>query len=73
MNDQPQHASLGSDPSKDVDQPVYHVAPRQGWANDGNGFIFYKGRYHMRVATQTHALPLPQPSGTFILVCTNST
>lgn len=47
MADQPQHASLGSDPGKDPDQPVYHVSPRQGWANDGNGFIYYKGRYHM--------------------------
>lgn len=43
----PQHASLGGDPSQDPDKPTYHVAPREGWANDGNGFIFYEGRYHM--------------------------
>ena len=47
MAAQPQHASLGPDPATDPDQPVYHVAPRQGWANDGNGFIYHKGRYHM--------------------------
>ena len=47
MAAQPQCASLGPDPATDPDQPVYHVAPRQGWANDGNGFIYHKGRYHM--------------------------
>jgi Glycosyl hydrolases family 32 N-terminal domain len=47
MAAQSQRASLGPDPATDPDQPVYHVAPRQGWANDGNGFIYHKGRYHM--------------------------
>ena len=56
MAAQPQRASLGPDPATDPDQPVYHVAPRQGWANDGIGFIYHKGRYHMCViAYELHA------------------
>mmetsp|Transcript_3104 Transcript_3104/g.8988 ORF Transcript_3104/g.8988 Transcript_3104/m.8988 type:complete len:620 (+) Transcript_3104:733-2592(+) len=42
-----QVASLGPDTGSDPDKPVYHVQPRSGWANDGNGFIYYNGRYHM--------------------------
>ncbi|GFR46491.1 hypothetical protein Agub_g8069, partial [Astrephomene gubernaculifera] len=29
------------------DRPAYHIAPRQGWLNDPNGPLFYKGYYHM--------------------------
>ena len=29
------------------DRPRFHVAPRDGWLNDPNGLIFYRGRYHL--------------------------
>lgn len=29
------------------DRPTFHVAPAQGWLNDPNGLIFYRGRYHL--------------------------
>lgn len=25
----------------------YHLSPQIGWMNDPNGFVYYKGRYHM--------------------------
>ena len=25
----------------------YHLQPQIGWMNDPNGFVFFKGRYHM--------------------------
>jgi sucrose-6-phosphate hydrolase SacC (GH32 family) len=31
----------------DDDRPRYHIQPPQGWMNDPNGPVFYKGRYHM--------------------------
>ncbi|EFN52585.1 hypothetical protein CHLNCDRAFT_58794 [Chlorella variabilis] len=31
----------------DPDRPRFHVHPPQGWMNDPNGPVFYKGRYHM--------------------------
>lgn len=34
-------------PAMDPDKPSYHVQPPSGWLNDGNGFIYFKGRYHM--------------------------
>lgn len=46
-----QHAAarreLGESWDKDPDKPWFHVMPREGWLNDPNGPIFYKGRYHM--------------------------
>ena len=38
---------LGTSWQSDQDKPIYHVCPRQGWANDGNGFIYYQNRYHL--------------------------
>lgn len=51
-----QDPCLGLDAFSDPDQPVYHVQPRSGWANDGNGFIHHKGRYHM--CASSHRLKL---------------
>ncbi|KAL4419945.1 hypothetical protein ABPG75_007043 [Micractinium tetrahymenae] len=34
-------------PGPDPDRPGFHVAPAQGWLNDPNGIIFYRGRYHL--------------------------
>ena len=31
----------------DPDRPVFHILPRQGWLNDPNGLIRYRGRYHV--------------------------
>ncbi|KAL4420475.1 hypothetical protein ABPG75_010131 [Micractinium tetrahymenae] len=31
----------------DPDRPRFHVHPPQGWMNDPNGPVYYKGRYHM--------------------------
>lgn len=31
----------------DPDRPQVHLAPKQGWLNDPNGPIWYKGRYHL--------------------------
>lgn len=46
----PSSSEEGSlDAEADPDHPIYHVAPKSGWLNDGNGFIYYKGRYHMCV------------------------
>lgn len=28
-------------------RPFYHFSPEIGWMNDPNGFIYYKGRYHL--------------------------
>lgn len=30
-----------------LDRPAFHVMPPNGWLNDPNGPLFYKGRYHM--------------------------
>ena len=40
-------AKLGQSWQLDPDKPWFHVMPRDGWLNDPNGPIFYKGRYHM--------------------------
>lgn len=29
------------------ERPVLHLTPRVGWMNDPNGFIYYKGQYHI--------------------------
>ena len=29
------------------ERPSFHLTPRAGWMNDPNGFIFYKGMYHL--------------------------
>jgi len=29
------------------ERPDFHLTPRVGWMNDPNGFIFYKGEYHL--------------------------
>ncbi len=29
------------------ERPLFHLTPRIGWANDPNGFSFYKGEYHL--------------------------
>lgn len=42
-----QRRKLGTSWANDHDKPIFHVCPPQGWANDGNGFIWYKDRYHM--------------------------
>lgn len=42
-----QRASLGDSWKSDPDKPWYHIMPRQGWLNDPNGPIFYKGRCHV--------------------------
>ena len=39
--------ALGRAWQLDPDKPWFHVMPRNGWLNDPNGPIFYKGRYHM--------------------------
>lgn len=28
-------------------QPLYHFSPEIGWMNDPNGFVYYKGKYHL--------------------------
>ena len=28
-------------------RPAFHLTPRVGWMNDPNGFIYYKGMYHL--------------------------
>ena len=28
-------------------RPGYHIAPLQGWINDPNGLVFFKGQYHV--------------------------
>ncbi|KAK9807040.1 hypothetical protein WJX72_011542 [[Myrmecia] bisecta] len=38
---------LGDSWQLDSDKPWFHVLPREGWLNDPNGPIFYKGRYHI--------------------------
>ncbi|KAK9839842.1 hypothetical protein WJX81_005428 [Elliptochloris bilobata] len=40
-------AKLGRSWALDPDKPWFHVMPRDGWLNDPNGPIFYKGRYHI--------------------------
>ena len=45
----PDRRKLGSSWALDKDKPIYHVSPPSGWINDGNGFIWYKNRYHMCV------------------------
>ncbi|KAK9867678.1 hypothetical protein WJX84_009640 [Apatococcus fuscideae] len=42
-----QRADLGDSWKSDPDKPWYHIMPRQGWLNDPNGPIFYKGRCHV--------------------------
>jgi hypothetical protein len=32
-----------------ADQPVYHLYDPNGWVNDPNGPLYYKGQYHMWV------------------------
>ncbi len=32
---------------KVTSRPYYHFSPEIGWMNDPNGFIFYKGEYHL--------------------------
>ena len=32
---------------KQQERPCYHLTPQAGWMNDPNGFIFYKGMYHL--------------------------
>ena len=28
-------------------RPEFHLSPRIGWMNDPNGFIYFKGYYHL--------------------------
>lgn len=32
---------------KEYDRPEYHITAESGWMNDANGFVFYKGKYHL--------------------------
>eukprot|EP01026_Neomeris_dumetosa_P037854 TRINITY_DN3075_c0_g1_i5.p1 TRINITY_DN3075_c0_g1~~TRINITY_DN3075_c0_g1_i5.p1 ORF type:complete len:557 (+),score=48.93 TRINITY_DN3075_c0_g1_i5:105-1775(+) len=32
---------------RDCNRPAYHVQPCQGWLNDPNGPIYFKGQYHV--------------------------
>lgn len=32
-----------------ADRPQFHVAPRDGWLNDPNAPLYWKGRWHMCV------------------------
>ena len=29
------------------EKPLFHVTPETGWMNDPNGFIYFKGLYHL--------------------------
>ena len=44
---------------KDPHRPRYHFIPPEGFFNDANGTIFWKGRYHLFYLAKT---PVPQPS-----------
>jgi len=41
--------------SDDYWKPVYHIAPPSGWMNDPNGFIYYKGAYHLFYQYHPHS------------------
>ena len=28
-------------------RPTFHLAPEYGWMNDPNGFVYYRGEYHL--------------------------
>jgi hypothetical protein len=49
--------ALGKSWQLDPDKPWFHVMPRDGWLNDPNGPIFYKGRYHMCACCVLLVLP----------------
>ncbi|MDR3173803.1 MAG: glycoside hydrolase family 32 protein [Treponema sp.] len=44
----------------DYYRPVYHLSPRQGWMNDPNGLIQFRGSYHAFYQHYPHA-PAPGP------------
>jgi len=43
---------------KDPHRPRYHLIPPEGFFNDANGTIFWKGRYHVFYLAKT---PIPDP------------
>ncbi|MDA0193535.1 MAG: glycoside hydrolase family 32 protein [Bacteroidetes bacterium] len=43
---------------KDQHRPRYHLLPPEGFFNDANGALFWKGRYHMFYLART---PIPHP------------
>ncbi len=44
----------------DPHRPRYHLIPPEGFFNDPNGALFWKGRYHLFYLART---PIPEPSG----------
>ena len=28
-------------------RPIFHITPSKGWINDPNGFVYFKGKYHL--------------------------
>ncbi|MDR1970636.1 MAG: glycoside hydrolase family 32 protein [Treponema sp.] len=40
---------------EDYYRPVYHLSPRQGWMNDPNGLIQFRGTYHAFYQHYPHA------------------
>ena len=41
------HVEDNRDKISEEFKPEFHLAPEVGWLNDPNGFVFYKGEYHL--------------------------
>ena len=40
---------MGTIPKMNKFRPDFHITPKTGWINDPNGFLFFKGQYHLFV------------------------